>query len=159
MNETNTFTETKHTGFVTRLKNALIGILIGLALFIGSFSLIIWNEGRSAKMIQDLKAIKKDVTSVQTNQIDPSFNNKLISITGTITSQGALTENTFGITSDNALRIKTIVEMYQWKEKQDTKSKTNLGGSKTTETTYSYSKKWSRCNKFKYVSQKRVYQP
>ena len=33
--------------------------------------------------------------------------------------------------------------MYQWKETVSSSSQKNLGGSKTTEKTYSYSKEWS----------------
>jgi hypothetical protein len=39
--------------------------------------------------------------------------------------------------------LSRAVEMYQWKEETSTQSQQNVGGSKTTETTYNYKREWS----------------
>jgi hypothetical protein len=41
------------------------------------------------------------------------------------------------------LRLSRKVEMFQWEEEKTTRSHKSVGGSETTETTYSYRKKWS----------------
>jgi len=41
------------------------------------------------------------------------------------------------------LRLRRTVEMYQWVETTSSRTENNLGGSKTTETTYNYKKQWS----------------
>jgi Transmembrane protein 43 len=43
----------------------------------------------------------------------------------------------------NAVKLKRKVEVYQWEEKSESRSTDNYGGSETTTTTYTYSKKWS----------------
>jgi hypothetical protein len=49
----------------------------------------------------------------------------------------------FGSAGGDTLRLKRSVEMYEWKEEKSSSSHTSFGGSKTTETTYSYHKVWS----------------
>lgn len=137
------FTETTHTSFFQRIKNALFGIIFGLILFIGSFFLLAWNEGRSAHMIEDLNDIKNAVISIPSTQLNPNLENRLIHTSGKIQSSAPLTHPQYNITIENGLRIKAIVEMYQWEETTSSKTTKNLGGSETTETTYNYHKEWS----------------
>jgi hypothetical protein len=49
----------------------------------------------------------------------------------------------FGVTGDGLVRLTRTVEMYQWEEETSTKSQQNVGGTKTTETTYNYKRDWS----------------
>jgi hypothetical protein len=49
----------------------------------------------------------------------------------------------FGVTGDGLLRLSRAVEMYQWKEATSSQSQQSVGGSKTTETTYTYQHVWS----------------
>ena len=43
------YTEVTRTGYGTRLKNSLGGVLIGILMFIGGTILLWWNEGRAVK--------------------------------------------------------------------------------------------------------------
>jgi len=47
------------------------------------------------------------------------------------------------VTGDGLLRLSRSVEMYQWKETSSSQSQQSVGGSKTTETTYTYQRVWS----------------
>ena len=53
-----------------------------------------------------------------------------------------LTDPVFGV-SAKALKLSRVVEMYQWEEKTEKKTKDKLGGGTETVTTYTYSKDWS----------------
>jgi hypothetical protein len=52
-------------------------------------------------------------------------------------------DTAFGVGADNLLRLRRTVEMFQWVEHKESHSHKNLGGSETTETTYSYRKEWT----------------
>jgi hypothetical protein len=45
--------------------------------------------------------------------------------------------------SANALKLKRVVEMYQWKETSRSETKKKIGGGSETVTTYAYSRGWS----------------
>ena len=49
----------------------------------------------------------------------------------------------FGVTGEGLLRLSRSVEMYQWKEETNSQSQQSVGGSQTTQTTYTYQKVWS----------------
>jgi len=49
----------------------------------------------------------------------------------------------FGASADGLLRLARNVETYQWKQNTSTQTQQSLGGTKTTETTYSYERVWS----------------
>lgn len=125
-----------------RIAGSFGGAIIGLIFFIASFPLIWWNEGRSVDRIKTLDEGKSIVVSISSEYSDKNNNNKLVHIFGTANSEETLRDNVFGIDS-TALKLRRTVEMYQWKEHKRTQTKTNLGGSETTETIYSYDKTWS----------------
>ena len=45
----NVFTETTTTSWFSRMKNALVGVLVGLMLVPGSMVLLFWNESRAIR--------------------------------------------------------------------------------------------------------------
>ena len=138
-----TFTKTTRTGWGTRLKSALAGIIIGPILIIGSIWALAWNEGRSAQAEAALRKGERDVVSVSPESIDKSLEGKLIYLKGDATTTEILRDPMFGI-EKNALWLQRDTDMYQWQEETDSSSEKNMGGSETTTTTYRYSKIWSR---------------
>ncbi len=138
----NGFTEVTHESWFTRLKNAIGGVLFGIVLGLGSFAQIFWNEGRAVKRAQDLSEGKSKVKTVAVDSIDTANEGKLVHVQGKATTSETLTDSRFGI-SLKAIRLKRVVEMYQWKETKKSKSKKKLGGGRKTTTTYSYKKIWS----------------
>ncbi|MGD9580914.1 MAG: TMEM43 family protein, partial [Vampirovibrionia bacterium] len=131
-------TETTKTGYFTRIKNAIIGVLIGIVLFIGSFVVLFMNEGRV-----NLSEIAKTATLITANeQAKSDLNNKLVALTGDLTTEEVIGDNLF-LKPDKYLQLNRKVEMYSWDEDVDTQTKKNTGGSETTTKTYSYKKVWS----------------
>lgn len=142
------FTEAKTIGYGKRIVGSLGGAIFGLILFIASFAVLYWNEGRD-----DLSIIAKTAIGVnsQIQNTDQSLNNKLIFTTGVVNFSGNIGDNLF-LKSGKFLAIERKVEMYSWIEETSTKSKTNVGGSETQETIYTYTKDWTDnpVNSFKY---------
>lgn len=131
------FKEVSHQGYGSRVAGSFGGILVGIVLFFASFVVLYWNEGRV-----DMSQIAKKSVEVQSNQVDASVDQKLVSVTGPITSTEKISDNLF-LNESDYVAIYRKSEMYAWTEKTDTDTTTQTGGSQTTETTYTYDKAWS----------------
>ena len=104
----------------------------------GSFcALLFWNEGRI-----DMSKIAKNAVSIDSQKISSINDGKLISLTGVIDSNEIIKDDLF-IKPAKYLVIERISEMYSWKEDTGTTHKTNLGGTETSTTDYSYEKIWT----------------
>lgn len=139
----NSFTERSHQGYFSRLAGSFVGVLIGLLMIPGSVLLIGWNEYRTIHRTRGLLEAEQVVEEVQdAMEILPEQNGKLVHLTGKATTQETLKDKDFAV-SKLALRLQRQVEMYQWVEKKDTKTRDKVGGGRETVTTYSYDTKWS----------------
>ena len=136
------FKEVTTRSWGSRIAGSFVGVLVGILLFIAAFPLIIWNEGRSVQRIKTLGEGRGAVVSVASDGVDATHEGALVHITGLATTDDVLKDPVFGIEA-NALKLSRVVEMYQWKESSQSKTTQNLGGSETTETTYTYQKVWS----------------
>lgn len=137
------FTETTSKSWFTRIKEALIKIAIGLILIVASIVLLFWNEGRAINTYRALVEGAGLVVDVDSAAPDTANEGKLVHISGAVTPGGTVEDSQFGIQADGAVGLNRSVEMYQWVEKQDSKTEKQLGGGEETVTTYSYSKEWS----------------
>lgn len=137
------FTETTTKSWFTRIKEALIKIVIGLILIVASIVLLFWNEGRAINTYRALVEGAGLVIDVDSASPDAANEGKLVHISGAVKPGGIVEDADFGISADGAVGLNRSVEMYQWVEKQDSKTEKQLGGSEETVTTYSYSKEWS----------------
>jgi Transmembrane protein 43 len=135
-------TETTTLSWAQRLSRALFGVIFGLAFFILAFPFLWWNESRSVERIKALDAARGILVEAVPAAVDPANNSKLVHMAGPATTRDVLDDGAFGV-RENALKLKRIVEMYQWKETASRDSRTNFGGSQTEQTTYSYSKVWA----------------
>jgi hypothetical protein len=136
------FTETSTTSWFGRLKNALIGTVIGLILFIAGFPILWWNEGRAKRQGDAIAEVAANVVSVPSDAVNPANNGKPVFTFGRATTDETLADPTFPV-SAVALQLVRDVEMYQWKENTKTESRDKLGGGTERITTYSYEKVWS----------------
>lgn len=136
-------TEVTTTGWLQRIGQSILGALIGIILVLGSIILLWWNEGRAVEAIRALDRGAKQVVETQANAVDPAKDGKLVHLSGMMEPKSPARDTAFGVGADNLLRLKRTVEMYQWVEHKESHSHKNLGGSETTETTYSYHKEWS----------------
>lgn len=136
------FTTTTSRSWFSRIGSAFMGILFGLILFLGSFLLLAWNEGRAIHRAQTLELGEKQIISITADAPDAGNNGKLVHLTGTAEATGPVSDRIYRITA-SALKLRREVEMFQWKEESKSQTKKKLGGGEETTTTYSYSKAWS----------------
>jgi len=136
------FTKVSTQSWMSRIRSSFAGIIVGIVLFIVAFPLLYWNEGRAVKRIHTLEEGQGIVVDIDANHMDSANNNRLVHATALANTNEQLSDSTFRI-SENALKLRRIVEMYQWQQKTDSRSEKQLGGSQQTVTTYHYSKTWS----------------
>ena len=136
------YTVSSNTGWFGRIGGAIKGIFIGIILIIVSFPVLFLNEGRAVKTQKTLEEGASSVVKVSADAVDAKNDGKLVYLTGSATSEGALSDDQFKVTSE-ALKLRRKVEFYQWKEEKRTETKKKLGGGEETVTTYDYVKEWS----------------
>ena len=135
------FKETNTISFGSKIKNSIVGVLIGIILFIASIIVLWCNEGNYAKQIQIADYINKNAVPTDSAIIDRINDGKLITTFGSATTKQTLSDDIIAI--HDSLVMERTVEMYQWIENKQTERKDNMGGSTTETTTYSYEKVWS----------------
>jgi hypothetical protein len=130
------YVEYTQVSWLTRIKQAIQGIIVGLVLLLIAFLILTWNEGSTIlnQTAQQAITISSDVPNNQ-------HIGKLIITSGVITSEQQLGDNLF-IQPGEYIAIARDVEMYSWVEKQEKKTQTNLGGSQNQKVTTTYYKTW-----------------
>jgi hypothetical protein len=136
------FTEVTSQSWFSRLGGAFKGILFGLLLIVGGIVLIFWNEGRAVETARTLEEGAGAVVSLADARPDPANEGKLVHVTGPAKAGGELEDAEFGVKAA-ALRLRRLVEMYQWRESSHSEKKKKLGGGEETKTTYTYKKEWA----------------
>ena len=137
------FTETRTTGYGSRLGNSCIAIPMGIILFLVATALLWWNEGRAVHRAQDIKQVAKTAQSIgDISNANTSLDGQLIHTTGTASTEDILSDDLFGIKT-NALAIVRSAEYYQWKENEKHETKDKLGGKQEEIITYTYERDWT----------------
>jgi len=135
------FSQVTSQGWGSRILESIKGVLVGGAFFIGSFPLLVWNEGRAVKTARSLEEGAGAVISVAAERVDSGNQGKLVHVSGQATTSETLADPAFAV-SVPALRLKRTVEMYQWQEETKSETRNKLGGGTETVKTYSYHKAW-----------------
>ena len=138
----NVITEVTNQSVFGRIGNSILGMLFGLALLIGSVVLLFWNEGRAVATAKSLTEGSATVIDVPSDSVSPANDLKLVHVTGDTAVADSLEDPLFNI-SEKVVRLRRNIEVYEWKEKKESKSRDKIGGGKETVTTYSYEKVWS----------------
>lgn len=136
-------TEVTRQSYGSRIMGSIRGILLGVVLALIAFPLLFWNEGRAVRTAKSLAEGAAAVQSVEAETIDPTNESKLVHLTGQASTEDVLQDATFGIHEPHAIRLRRVVEMYQWRETSQTETQREVGGSETRTTTYSYQKDWA----------------
>ncbi len=135
-------TKTTSQGYFSRIGNSIKGILVGLLMVAISFPLLFWNEGRAVVTAKSLEEGAAAVVTIEPGELDPSNDGNLVHFTGDTEVEDTISDSEFPITVE-AVALKREVEMYQWKEDQQSETREKLGGGTETVTTYDYSRDWS----------------
>ncbi len=137
-----TFTEVTTQSWGSRLKGSFKGILVGLVLFAGSFFLLFWNEGRAVRRYKALSEGAREVVSIDAGRVLAEHEGALVHLSGPANTEETLRDPDFGV-SVQAIHLDRSVEMYQWRESSESRTKKKTGGSTETTTTYTYRQEWS----------------
>lgn len=135
------FTEVTSRSWGDRLGGSLKGILVGLLLIVVAVGLLWWNEGRAVKRAKALEEGAGQVLSVAAERVDAANEGRLVHLSGRADTRETLTDPQFGI-GVKGLKLRRVVQMYQWREHSRSETREKLGGGTETVTTYSYDKGW-----------------
>jgi len=148
------YTEVSSQGYLSRLGNSLLGMLLGIALLVGSVLLLYWNEGRAVDASRALANGERQVVEASVEAVDPKLEGALIHATGPLTAVTPAKDPVFGIGGSNLVRVQRKVEMFQWQEQEVSNKHDSVGGTMTTEATFKYHTGWSEkpwnSSKFRY---------
>ncbi len=128
--------------WISRIFGSIGGVFIGMALVLVSIVLLFWNEGRFVETYKTLVEGQALVVDVPATEVSAANEGKLVHVTGDVDVGDGITDGDFGIAS-RALRLKRTVSIYQWQERQQSRTEKKLGGGEETITTYTYEKAWS----------------
>lgn len=138
----NTVTKVTQQSWFGRLGASIKGVLVGVILFLISFVILWWNEGRAVKTAAGLSQLRVEVVTVDPAGIDPANEGRAVHLIGNAVTGETLADPDFGI-SVPAVRLRRRAEMYQWKEESRTEERRRVGGGSERVTTYDYRKVWS----------------
>ena len=127
-------------------ENINIGSIFGTLLVVCGSVLLFWNEGSAIKVSLALEEGLKYITVPDTIEVSKAENeNKLVLIGGNLAMKESLRDDAYGV-SVNAVKLRKVVEVYQWKEIEHTSkvTVTDEHGKKVTkeEKSYTYEKDW-----------------
>ncbi len=137
------FTTVTQTSWISRIGSAISGLLFGLLLFVLSFPVLFWNEGRAVATARGLTEGAGATVSVDAARVDPANEGRPVHVSGAATAKGLVQDELLGVAVADALRLERVVEMYQWRERSSSKTEKELGGSSKTTKTTTYDKEWS----------------
>ena len=91
-------TEVHEEGLFSQIKNAIVGVLIGILMFFGAGAMLFYNEYDALYRANDLAEAEKQVISVQADKVDSANQGKLVHMSGTAITDETLKDTTFGVT-------------------------------------------------------------
>jgi hypothetical protein len=139
----NSITETTTTGWLSRMGSSLVGVLIGIVLLPCAIFLLSWNEGRAVTAATGLKRGLSTIVEVSADTVNPQNNLKLVYLNGILSGATPAVDPWNKLSANGLLRLQRRVEMYQWLERESETTSNNIGGSQTTQKTYTYSLGWA----------------
>lgn len=120
--------------YPAKVLGSIFGVIVGLAMVVGSLFLFYYNEGRA-----DLSTVAKDAVEISAQQINSQAEGKFVAATGQVSATGQIGDNFFLKPGDWVV-VERLAEMYAWTE--DKSEHEDVDGDRTT--TYSYAKAWTR---------------
>lgn len=80
-------------GYFSRLKGALVGVVVGALVFLVGFPVLFLNEGRAVQRHRALKEGAGSVVSISPDRVDPALEGKLVHLTGTATTEEKISDS------------------------------------------------------------------
>jgi hypothetical protein len=83
------------------------------------------------------------IVEVSADTVNPQNNLKLVYLNGILSGATPAVDPWNKLSANGLLRLQRRVEMYQWLERESETTSNNIGGSQTTQKTYTYSLGWA----------------
>lgn len=126
----------------SKLGDSLKGVVGGFFAIIIAIGILWFNESNSVKEIRKIAEGKKNTVSISADTFSAENNDKLVHLSGPAITTDTLVDQEFNIAL-NAIKLRKVVEMFQYKENKKTETKDNVGGSTTKIETFTYEEIWS----------------
>lgn len=136
------FSDTTKTSWLGRIGGSLIGFVIGILLIPLSVTALAWNEHRAVHAFKALERGLGAVVTVSASSIDEKNDQRLVYLTGPLTSAKSAFDPAMNFAMKNAIRLHRDVAMYQWVEQVSEKTTNQVSGSQVTEKFYEYVRAW-----------------
>lgn len=136
------FSEVTKTGWLSRIGGSLVGFLLGLILILASIAALVWNEHRAVQALNALERGLGATVTISSSSIEEKNDQRLVYLTGALTSAKTAVDPATGFSVKNALRLQREVMMYQWVEQVSEKNTNQVGGTQITEKVYDYTQAW-----------------
>lgn len=131
------YVKVTRTGWGQNIVKSIVGVFVGIVLFIVSF-VVLWNsEGRV-----NLGSVAEDAIVVEPDTPASSAEGKLIAITGPMSTAKPIGDPEYLNPGDYVI-LRRNVEMYAWIEESETKTEKKTGGESVEKTSYKYHKDWT----------------
>ena len=137
------FSVVSSESWFSRVTGSIKSVLFGLVLFIVSFPILYWNEGRAVRTARSLAEGLGAVVPVSADSVDASKEGKLVHVSGAVKTSAPVVDDELGVKTDGVKLLRSV-EMYQWTEHETKESKKKVGGGTETVTTYDYKKEWAK---------------
>jgi hypothetical protein len=135
------FRQVTHQGWFGRIGGAIKGMFFGLVLVVLALVMQFWNEGRTVKRDAALNEGRAQVATLTGSTPAAEHEGRLVHVSGAARASAPVQDAEFGVSLD-ALALRRRVEMYQWREKRDSREEKQVGGGTRTVTEYRYETVW-----------------
>lgn len=120
-----------------KILNSFAAAILGVIMFLASFAVLFWNEGR--ENLAKAAGLAEDITD--SASLDGVKEGKAVCVRGSLDATGYAADEY--LVSGDYIYIERTVEMYAYVEKVKTTEKDNFGGSSTIIEEYSYELVWT----------------
>ncbi|MFZ4768138.1 MAG: TMEM43 family protein [Roseimicrobium sp.] len=136
------YSESSHTGWLSRIGKSITGILVGGIMFVVAFPILWWNEGRSVLTAKGLAEGAKITIEVSPERVDRAHEGQLVHTIGRAEGKDTVSDEAFGVSAPGLIKLRRDVELFQWIESKSERTEKRFGGGEETVTHYSYSTGW-----------------
>lgn len=128
---------TTRTGFLGNLFNSILAVPIGILIFLASFAVLFWNEGRP-----NLGKIAERESVVAAADDTSAHQGELVAVTGTLELDEQIGDPQY-LANGDYVTLDRVVEQYVWVQHSESETRDKVGGGTETVTTYTYEMEWT----------------
>jgi len=140
--------KTTNQSWFEKMGGAVASLVGGIVLVFFSIPVMWLNERQAARQESLIKVGRSECSEIGADNVGTETRGTLVHVSGAdakgMTSMEDPHFQAFRF-EDSCLRMRSVVEAYQWvEEEHTTEKKDNVGGGTTKETSYTYTRRWSQ---------------